>query len=140
MPRHRVTEDTRILLPPTIQLDADDRRMLVDIGFIALSAGLDQKALAIFEGVQVARPNEEAGFIGEALVRMARGDAAKAVEILRRLPPSDAATLFLGIALQKLGALDDAREMLLAVVNTPGGSPHAETARVALAEMLQSRV
>ncbi len=123
------------MLPSSIELTQDDRRVLVDIGFIALSAGLTSRALAIFRGVQVAKPSEEAGFIGEALVHLGQGDPKRAVDILQALSPSDAATLFLGIALARLGDKTEARELLLSVINTPGGSMHGPAAEAALAEL-----
>ena len=58
---------------PMIETDAV--RALVDIGFIALSRGLDRHAEAIFDGVTAARPDGEAGPLGMALVALLRSDA-----------------------------------------------------------------
>jgi hypothetical protein len=106
-------------------LETDDVRTLVDLGFIALSRGLDRHADAIFAGVRVARPGQEAGILGGALVAMLRGDLAAAVKALRTIPGSDAGRVFLGIALARQGDLGEARELLKEIAETPGSSAAA---------------
>jgi Flp pilus assembly protein TadD len=123
----------------TVELESEDARALADLGFIALSRGLDRHAAAIFEGLQAARPNEEAGFIGRALVDLARGDVESALRILRALPPSDAALTFLGMALIRHGDKAEARDTLGEVIrNDPDGS-HGATAKAMLAELDSTR-
>ncbi len=123
------------MLPSSFDVAADDMRTLVDLGFIALSAGLLRQAGTIFDGVVAARPEGEAGHIGLALVSLAQGRTEDAVRRLRARPPSDAVLTFLGMALARMGERDDARAALRAVVETPGGSPHAATAAALLAEL-----
>jgi thioredoxin-like negative regulator of GroEL len=117
-----------------VELKSDDVRTLVDLGFIALSHGRNDAAAAIFAGAQAARPAQEAGFIGSALVSLARGELEAAVKTLRSLPPTDAARTFLAMALNRSGDRTAAREILMDVVRTAGGTPHAALAREMLDE------
>lgn len=116
-------------------LGTEDVRLLVDIGFMALSAGLDREAETIFEGVKAARPDQEAGPLGLAMVRMARGELDEAVATLRALPPSDAALTYLGLALARRGDKAEAREMLEGVVRTAPDTPFASLAMAGLQEL-----
>ena len=111
---------------------ADDVRLLADIGFLALSRGLDRHALAVFEGVQALRPTQEAGPLGVALVQLYRGELDDAVKGLRALKPSDAALTFLGLALSRQGAASEAREVLDEVLASAPDTPFAAIAREAL--------
>ena len=113
-------------------LTSEDVRLLVDLGFVALSAGLDREAQTIFAGVRAARPGQEAAPLGMAMVHMARNDLDKAVATLRALPPSDAATTYLGLALMRRGDRAEGRRILLGVVETSAGTPFAALARAAL--------
>ena len=117
------------------ELEADDVRMLVEIGFMALSAGLTAQAQAIFAGVKAARPAQEAGPLGLALTAMAQGDLPAAVAILRTLPPSDAALTYLGLALARSGEREEARRLLGEVLETAADPSFAELAGGALAEL-----
>ncbi|MBB3950326.1 tetratricopeptide repeat protein [Aureimonas jatrophae] len=93
-------------------LDADDTRLLVEIGFLALTAGRFGEARDIFEGALAARPAEEAGAIGIGLVALAAGEVGPAVRHFRAMPPSDAASAYLGLALLKAGERDEAERLL----------------------------
>ena len=115
-----------------VELESADARMLVELGFIALNYGLNDSADAIFSGVQAARPKQEAGFIGGALVQLARGEVESAVKMLRSLPPTDAARTFLALALMKNGERDAAHEILTDIVNTAHEAPYANLARALL--------
>jgi thioredoxin-like negative regulator of GroEL len=118
-----------------VELKSDDVRTLVDLGFIALSRGRNDEAAAIFAGAQAARPAQEAGFIGSALVSLARGELDAAVKTLRALPPTDAARTFLAMALNRSGDRTTAREILTDVVRTAGGTPDAVLARELLDDL-----
>lgn len=118
-----------------IEISGEDVRALVDVGFIALSAGMIDQAGVVFEGVAAARPESEAAAIGEALVSLARGDAEAAVGILRATAPTDAAQVFLGLAYTRCGHKDDARSVLTAIIQSPIASPHADLARLLLADL-----
>jgi len=108
--------------------------MLVDIGFMALTAGRLDEATDIFNGVAAARPGEEAGPLGLALVRMATGDLPAATAILKGLPPSDAALTYLGIALARQGDRNAARRALAAVAAMPPDNAFAGLAGSAMTE------
>jgi hypothetical protein len=107
-------------------LETSDVRLLVDIGFMALSAGLDAEAEAIFDGVKAARPEQEAGPLGLAMVQMARNDLDGAVSTLRALPPSDAVLTYMGLALARRGDDMQACELFRTVIGSADGTPFAE--------------
>ena len=113
-------------------LDSDDVRTLSDLGFLALSRGLRPQARTIFEGVKAARPTQEAGFIGAALVCLADGQIEEAVKILRGLPPTDSARVFLGIALARHGDQRAAREIFQEILEASPDTPYANLARATL--------
>lgn len=113
-------------------LETDDTRLLTEIGFIALSAGLDAPAEKIFRGIEAARPTQEAGPIGRALVHMGRGELDAAVTLLRALPPSDAALSYLGLALARRGDGAEARAILQRVARTSSDAAFIGLASAAL--------
>jgi len=123
-----------------VELEPEDVRTLADLGFIAVSYDFDDKAAAIFAGVRAARPAQEAGIIGGALVSLARGEIDAAIKALRSLPPTDAARTFLAIALNRSGDRASAREILTDVVKTAGGTPYATLARQLLAEFERPQI
>ena len=116
-------------------LDSEDVRTLTDLGFLAISRGLHAHAGAIFEGVKAARPTQEAGFLGSALVHLARGEIETAIKILNGLPPSDAARVFLAIALGRQGDRAQAREILQELLKGAADTPYTALARVTLEEL-----
>lgn len=116
-------------------LETEDTRLLTEIGFIALSAGLEGPAEKIFRGIEAARPNQEAGPIGRALVHMARGELDPAIAILRALPPSDAALSYLGLALVRRGDGAEAKAILQRVARTSSDAAFIDLASAALEEL-----
>lgn len=110
-------------------------RALVDVGFIALSRGLDRHAEVIFRGVAAARPDNETGPMGLALVELLRGDPATAARMLKSLPPSDQVLTFYGLALMRLGDRTGAAEVLDRLVATT-----SDEAVLALAGDLRAEV
>jgi tetratricopeptide (TPR) repeat protein len=100
-------------------LHADEVRLLADIGFMALSAGLFREAEEIFQGVKAARPKGEAGAIGLALLRMAENDHDQAVAILKSQRRSLASRAFLSLALAKQGDRQRARKIAQSVLEGP---------------------
>ena len=111
-----------------IKLEKQDVRLLADIGFLTLSYGHFDKAETIFKGVQVARPESEAGPLGIALTHLARGNVHATVEALRKLPPSDSVRLYLAIALGRSGDKQGAEELFQDLVKTAGGTAYADIA------------
>jgi hypothetical protein len=112
----------------------EDVRTLADVGFIALSRGLNAEASRIFEAVRIFRPDREAGYIGAALVELRRGDIEAAVKLLKPLPPSDTARAFLGLALMRLGERRDGIDMLQDVIEHAGETPAGRLASAILRE------
>lgn len=97
---------------------SDDVRLMADIGFIAFSRGFHREAAAIFRGLMAARPSQEAGPIGLALVHLMRDEAAEAIAILKKQPPSDAVLTYLGLAQSRIGDIAAARRNLTEVAGT----------------------
>lgn len=116
-------------------VDSDDIRLVTDVGFIALTRGFDREAMTMFKAVAVARPDQEAGAIGIALVHLLRGAPAEAIAVLRKLPPSDAALTFLGLAESRLGDAAAARRRLADVKATALDEPYAALAGDILKEI-----
>lgn len=117
------------------EMTAEDVRTLADLGYIALSRGLDQHAMAIFQGVQIERPQQEAGPIGIALVHLLRGELDTAIKMLRGAGPGDAARTFLGIALARHGEIEEAKRLLANVAATAKGTSHGNLAAETLASL-----
>ena len=113
----------------------EDARLLAEIGFIALSAGLDQQAEAIFAGLKAAKPSQEAGPLGLAMVHMGRGELDAAIAILKALPPSDAAQTYLGLALARRGDTGEARSIFDRVIRTTRDASFSALARAGLDQL-----
>ena len=113
---------------PDSFLDAAAARLLVEVGFLALSAGRDAEAETIFAGVSAARPGQEAGPIGLALVHLQRGHLDAAERTLRALPPTDSVQTFLGLTIARTGDRARARDILSEVAASAQGTPQAALA------------
>jgi hypothetical protein len=116
-------------------MQAEDVRALTDLGFLALSRGMDQHAMAIFQGVRAVRPQQEAGAIGIALVHLLRNEPDQAIKLLRSVGPSDAGLTFLGIALSRQGDLAEAKRLLSNVASTAAGTAYGNLAAETLASL-----
>jgi Flp pilus assembly protein TadD len=130
-----ICEPRTLQAPGGSMLESEDVRKLTDLGFLAMSRGLYAQAATIFEGVKAARPTQEAGFIGSALVQLAKGDVQAAIRTLRTLPPTDAAQVFLAIALTRRGDRPEARDILTGLLRTAADTPYGVLARVTLDEL-----
>ena len=120
--------------------DVEDLRALADIGFIAMSRGLNVEAAKIFEAVRLLRPEQDAGFIGAALVDLRLGKAESAIALLRKPPPSDAVRLFLGLALINFGERREGIDILEDVSRHGGDEPVGRLARSLLdAQRVEAR-
>ncbi len=120
------------------EVKKDDVQLLTDIGFLTLSYGKLDSAKKIFEGVKAARPDNEAGPLGMALVDLARGDIDTAIGTLRSLPPSDSAQLYLALALLKSGEKQEAEDLLTDLSRTANGTPIGEIASNYIADLSAS--
>ena len=114
-------------------IESKDVRTLVDLGFIAVTRGLDKHAIAIFDGVRAVRPDEDAAYIGPALLMIQKGDINGAIKLLRSRPPSDSIRVFLGMALLRHGDITDAIDVLQDLVATAGDPALADLATNLLA-------
>jgi len=117
-------------------LDAEDVRLLAEIGFIALLSGFMREAELIFSGIQAARPEGETGPLGLALLRMATNELDEAISILRSQRRSVAAQAYLGLALARQGDRVRARKTLQGVVDRAPDTPFAALAKAGLRELL----
>jgi hypothetical protein len=93
-------------------LSSDETRLLASIGMLGLSRGALEASETIFAALALARPGAEIGPLGQALAKMAKGDARGAAAILNAAEPSDAVYLFLAIALRGMGEEADAQDIL----------------------------
>lgn len=110
------------------EIDKEDVRLLTDVGFLALSYGDLRSATTIFNGVQIARPDGEAGPLGLALAALAKGDVGDALEILSKLPPTDPVQLYLAIALWRSGDRQAAEDLFNDLKKTANGTPYGDIA------------
>ncbi|MEI2384489.1 hypothetical protein [Breoghania sp. JC706] len=116
-------------------LDRDLISLLVDIGFIAGSRGMNAHARAIFAAVRALRPDQEAGVLGDSMVDILSGDAGSAVRKLSKAPTTVATRTFLGIALIQQGNVSDGRETLQTVCRIAPETPFSRMAEGVLAGM-----
>lgn len=114
---------------PMFDFESEDVQLLADVGFLSISRGFDTHAEMIFKGLQGVRPAQEAGYLGEAMVLLFRKDYEKAITLLKKLPPTDGVSTFMGLALMQMGAREDAMEVFSDVIQTASGTPFAEIAR-----------
>lgn len=117
-----------------VLMESDDVRAMVDIGFMALSAGLNRHAAAIFAGVVAARPRQEAGALGLAMVHLAEQRPEAAITLLKPLPPSEAVLTYLGLAQARHGEREAAGRSLRGVIASAPGTSFAAVAEAAIAE------
>jgi hypothetical protein len=109
-------------------IESNVARLMADVGFMAISRGFDTEALVIFDGLTAARPTQEAGPLGRALVHLLRDEIDEAARLLRALPPSDAALSFLALAKSRSGDKAAARELLENVKRSAGDPVYASLA------------
>ena len=114
-------------------------RTLTEIGMIAAGRGLAAEALAIFESLQVLRPQRPFPYIGLALVRLNAGKPDEAVEVLERLglaacPGDPDLRAFLGLALKLAQRPAESRRVLEVLLEEHPGADSARFARSLLAE------
>lgn len=118
-------------------LETQHVRLMAELGFTALMRGRDTEAERIFLGVRAARPEQNAGPIGLALLALKRGEPDTAIDLLKELKSDEHALTFLGLAYYRkgdteraakilnaaadLGATDLAREMLWAIAEEGNG-------------------
>lgn len=98
-------------------LDAQDARLLTEIGMLAAEAGDVTRADAIFGALRRVRPDRAYPYIGLALARLAAGRAGEAVRLLEDADASDPQErgvlhAWRGLALQLTGRTAESRKVL----------------------------
>ncbi|MDO1583179.1 tetratricopeptide repeat protein [Rhizobium oryzicola] len=123
-----MVDDTELLL------EREDVKTLVELGFMAITAGMLGDAETIFQGITAARPDQEAGPLGLAMVRLAQDRPADAVALLKKLPPSEAVLTYLGLAQARHGDRAAAARCLHGVIASAPNSSFADMAGAAISE------
>ncbi len=113
-------------------LCSEDLRLLADIGFMAGSRKLDKHASAIFKAIRALRPEHEVSFLGEAMVKILKGDPSHAIEVLKDAPVTIATQTFLGIAHVQNGDVTKGRTILDRIARAEEQTPISQMARDAL--------
>ncbi|MGV6876590.1 tetratricopeptide repeat protein [Pseudochelatococcus sp. B33] len=93
-------------------LETEQVRLMTELGFAALMQGRDTEAERIFLGVRAARPEQEAGPIGLAMLALGRGDPDAAIDLLRGFSTHERALTFLGLAYYRKGDTERAIRIL----------------------------
>lgn len=117
-------------------LGTETVKLMAELGFSALMQGRADEAQTIFLGVRAARPEQNAGPIGLAMLALGRDDPDTAIGLLKDLKSDEQALTFLGLAYFRkgdkeravkilnaaidLGATELARDMLWAIVEETG--------------------
>lgn len=98
-------------------LDAQDARLLTEIGMLAAEAGDVARADAVFGALRRVRPDRAYPYIGLVLARLAAGRAGEAVRLLEDAEiadPQERGVLhaWRGLALQLAGRSAESRKVL----------------------------
>ncbi|MBJ7264075.1 MAG: hypothetical protein JHC61_10275 [Burkholderiaceae bacterium] len=106
-------------------LEADEARMLAEIGMVAAGRGDLARANAIFGGLRLARPDRAYPLIGLAVARMnagSAGDAAQLLEPVRLDEPQEQALVqaWRGFALQLAGRNAESQRVLAEAAASSG--------------------
>lgn len=108
-------------------LEADDARLLTEIGFLAAYQGDVANADAVFDGLAGVRPGKAYPWVGKTLARLYVGRASEAASFLEQQIPQmedehEASVLqaWLGLALQVSSHAARARTVLEKVVEGSG--------------------
>ena len=106
-------------------LDADEARLLAEIGMLAAEAGDVARADAIFGALRRLRPGRAYPYVGLVLARLAAGRAGEAVRLLEDAgidDPDERGILhaWRGLALQVMGRAAESRKVLAEAAAMPG--------------------
>lgn len=110
-------------------LDAQDARLLTEIGMLAAEAGDVARADAIFGALRRLRPDRAYPYIGLVLARLAAGRAGEAVRFIEDAEigdPQERGVLhaWRGLALQMMGRTAESRRVLTEAAAMPGEGAH----------------
>lgn len=93
-------------------LETEQVRLMAELGFAALMQGHDREAERIFRGVQAARPEQDAGPVGLAMLALKRGQPDAAIDLLKGFKTDERALTFLGLAYFRKGDTERAVKIL----------------------------
>lgn len=98
-------------------LEADDARMLAEVGMLAAGRGDLARANVIFGGLRLARPDRAYPLVGLAVARMNAGSAGEAAQLLEPVrldEPQEQALVqaWRGFALQLAGRSAESQRVL----------------------------
>ena len=115
-------------------LDADDARILAEVGFLAAGRGDMGHADAIFQALRAVRPGRAYPWLGLALARLNAGSADEAVRLLEQGEASAMAERGLlaawrGLALQLAGRKAESTRLLQACAQDGEGGEGVALAR-----------
>jgi thioredoxin-like negative regulator of GroEL len=106
-------------------LDADEARLLAEIGMLAAGTGDLKHADAVFGALRRLRPGRAYPLVGLAVARLNAGRAAEAAQVLEEAAPSEpeeraVAQAWRGLALQLAGRGGESLRLLQETVHLPG--------------------
>lgn len=107
-------------------LDAQEARLLAEVGMLAAEAGDVVRADRIFGALRALRPGRAYPYIGLALARLSAGRAAEAVRLLESAAAMDdpaergVVDAWRGLALQLAGYAAESRRVLNESAAMPG--------------------
>lgn len=140
------------LSPPTATdfgaspLSSEDRRLLAEIGFVAVTLGLPDPARRIFDALPAGHENGRVKVIGLAMSAVLAGHAEEAVRLLHaeeqnRLPGDPDIASFLAVALLASGRRQQAIQLLEPMAAAQPGNKvsglHSGVARRLLARLAE---
>lgn len=103
-----------------LPFDADEMRLLAEVGFLAAANAQLPAARRIFGALRLLRPDSVLPFIGQAVVATHEGKPDEAVRLLEeeglgKIPGDAELTSFLGLSLVEAGRLAEAARVLRAL-------------------------
>lgn len=127
--------------PAPGSLSVEDRRLLAEMGFLALTLGLPEPATRIFEALPAGPETGMAKAIGQAMSAVLAGRAEDAIRLLRdvelvRQPGDPDATAFLAVALLASGRQQQAIQLLEPMASGSAGPAFSELHRQAAQRLL----
>lgn len=94
-----------------IGIRTEATRLLSEVGFLGLSRGLPKQSAVVFSALAALRPDQEVGTIGLGLSLLAAGDPARATDVLKSGPQTDAVLAFTCMACARSGDLGLAKDL-----------------------------
>lgn len=96
----------------TVAVDAQDLRLLAEIGFLGIGRGLSAEAAVIFAALRALRPEGEAGYVGGAAAALSARRLDEAAAMLRAGPQTEAVLAFRALVFAQSGDARRAKDVL----------------------------